>query len=113
MIHVAFLPMPPMIFGCAEHDLDTGDYWVFISKNQCPLRQRQAFGHELAHIFLKHHDITMLLDRYEDKDSTAHKRYESCEAEANRRAWEYYRQYKDAFRQLQQAGKAKISICQI
>ena len=71
-----------------------GTYLVAIDPKQCVLRQRFVFGHELAHIFLHHHDSknNVMID----------------EAEANRKAWNYYRMYRDAFMQLQATGKAVL-----
>ena len=104
MIKIAYLDFPPMIFGYSELDLKTGMYWIFIDNKQCLLHQRFAFGHELAHVFLKHHNKA---DYFADHGSAI---LDNCEREANRRAWEFYRRYKGAFYQLQQVGKATISV---
>ena len=109
MIKLYYHEFPPHIFGYAEHDLKTDIYWIFIDSKQCALHQRFTFGHELAHVLLKHHDIADLADRFEDRNSKAYKLYEACESEANRRAWEFYRKYRDVFTELQKVKKATIN----
>ena len=57
-------------------------YWcIAINSRMHPQTQRHTLGHELAHLFLNHldqHDRTVM----------------EQEAEANKFAWHYYREYK-------------------
>ena len=94
MIKIFFQDLPPRIYGATQHDKKTGIFWVLIDSKQCDLRKRYIFGHELAHVILHHHD---------SKETLAEN-----EAEANRRAWEFYREHKAVFYQLQRSGKAII-----
>lgn len=102
MITILLFDLPPQIYGCAIHDKKSGTYWVLINPQQCDIQRRFVFGHELAHIGLQHHEIS---DYFMDHDSADYKR---CEAEANRKAWDYYRKHKQAFYQLQNTGKVTI-----
>ena len=57
------------------------DYWLIaINSRLHPLTQRHALGHELAHLFLDHLE--------QDKPIWEQ------EAEANKMAWYFYREYK-------------------
>ena len=58
------------------------DYRIIIDRKSVPIVQRFILGHELAHLYLGHIDGLHSLLR--DKER---------EREANRHAWEYYRQW--------------------
>ena len=56
-------------------------YIIVIDSTRAAIVQRHTLGHELAHIFLNHHD--------------QHDRpIKEQEREANDHAWHYYREYK-------------------
>ena len=95
MIKVFYLDLPEKIHGACMNDLETGIYLVAIDSKQCVLQQRFTFGHELAHVFLHHHDSTEPVMENE--------------VEANHKAWEFYRLYRDAFVKLETTGKAVIA----
>jgi len=59
-------------------------YTVLIDSSRPAQTQRHTIGHELAHIFLKHFEIS--------SDIAA------IEREANKKAWHYYRLYKEQIR---------------
>lgn len=56
-------------------------WWIAINSRMHPQAQRHALGHELAHLFLDH---------LEQNDRPVMEQ----EAEANKWAWHYYREYK-------------------
>ena len=99
MIKVFYWDLPPGIHGASMNDSESGIYLVAIDSKQCDLRQRFIFGHELAHVFLHHHDSKC--DLMEN------------EAEANREAWNYYRMYRDAFIELQSTGNAVLESARV
>jgi len=55
-------------------------WWIAINSRMHPLTQRHSVGHELAHLFLDHLDQQRPIME--------------LEAEANKWAWHYYREYK-------------------
>lgn len=73
-------PLDARIHG-AVTETDT-KYLVFINPACVGIVQRYALGHELAHIYLNHF--------YQLERDVM-----DCEREANRRAWEFYRAYRD------------------
>lgn len=88
-IKIFYMPFP----GCGSIGgalFDNGEnYLIFINNLRTPLLQRQAIGHELAHLFLGHE--LQPISEYLNNG----KELRDMEKEANRQAWHYYRQYRD------------------
>ena len=79
-IEITFTAFPEgPIHGCIT---DLGErYLILIDSNSYRLQQYHALGHELAHLFLGHFDSSRpVMD---------------LEHEANERAWEFYRAYRN------------------
>lgn len=118
-IFLSLQPLPKGIYGAACQVPEKESYFVFIANEASAQKQRFAFGHELAHIFLDHFhsDDPITIDR--EKRIVFHNGKEidpsmidtasKSEKEANARAWEFYRKYKTAFIYLKEHGKAKIT----
>ncbi len=62
-------------------------YILAINSNSCDIQRRRAFGHEMAHVVLNHINQSdrPIMDR---------------EREANNRAWEFYRRFRDEYNAL-------------
>ena len=82
---IEYTPFPESIRGKVKGFLSASvkfDCWLIcIDSELSPQAQRHCLGHELAHLFLDHLD--------------SKKPIPEIEAEANRRAWEFYRAYKN------------------
>lgn len=72
---------------CGLLDEEKQEYILAINSVCCDIRKRHAFGHEMAHLCLDHLNQ---IDRP----------IMECEAEANERAWEFYRRYRDQYNAL-------------
>ncbi len=62
--------------------VDKEEYFIGIDSSRAGIVQRYVLGHELAHVFLNHHE-------QHDKPIAEQ------EAEARKEAWNYYRAYRD------------------
>ena len=82
-VKVKYLPFPLEVQGKCTGFLSerTSCYLIGIDSTRTPQQQRHTLGHELAHLFLDH------LDRHDQPIADQ-------EAEANRMAWYYYREWK-------------------
>lgn len=87
MIRLFYYDLPTHVNGLSMVDEETGTAYIIVDPKQCVLRQRFAFGHELAHVFLQHHSSKRPL--------------EEIEAEADREAWRFYRMHRELFYRLQ------------
>ena len=79
IIKLQYMTLPSGIHGAVremEHS-----YVILINSDSPGIVQRFAIGHELAHIFLDH---------FERSECVL-----ELEKEANKRAWEFYRLYRD------------------
>ena len=81
-IVIEFTKLPETVNGITGDIEDSGYYLVLINSAKTPQRQRRAIGHELAHIFLDHF-------------AQGERPLQEIEREANKRAWEFYRAYKN------------------
>lgn len=81
-IVIDYIPFPENIQGCVYGMIAEGktSYIILIDSTRSALTQRRAIGHELAHLYLNH---------FQSGKPVAEK-----ELEANKRAWDFYRQYK-------------------
>lgn len=82
-VSIKYEPFPEQLQGSTSGFTVArrGKYMVVIDSTRAGIVQRRTIGHELAHIFLGH---------FEKKIPTL-----IAEREADRRAWEYYRLYRD------------------
>ena len=85
---VKTLPFPDSLRGTAGGFAVVNDkeYTVAVDEGNAAIVQRFVLGHELAHVFLNH------LEAHLDREDV---RREEQEREANKRAWEFYRAYRD------------------
>ena len=80
-IQIQYLPFPVKTCGGMALWRES-DYLIAINTEVCPLLQRRALGHELAHVLLNHLEQPGRPVR-------------ELENEANRHAWAFYRAYRD------------------
>lgn len=120
-IYFSMEGLPEEIFGAVfqipENKKDPETYVVFINKGASVQKQRHAFGHELAHVFLGHFrtDDPLTIDPKKRKvlhhgveisSATIDPATSKSEEEANAHAWEFYRRYKPTFARLREYGTA-------
>lgn len=95
-IEIEYCSFPDRVhgfIGAFVIDDDNG-YYIGIDNRNAPIVQRFALGHELAHIFLNHN-----MPRLSDYNGKLRKELQGMEREANRRAWEFYRLYRDELKE--------------
>lgn len=83
MITIEYVALPEQLQGKIK-GMSTkigNDYRIIIDSTRYHIEQRFVLGHELAHIYMKHHESNI---------STTEAEYE-----ADRNAWKYYRLYRD------------------
>ncbi len=82
-IRIKFFEFPIEVQGSVRGFAKAFDnsYTIAIDSSRAEIVQRHTLGHELAHIFLNHHE--------QDRPVMEQ------EAEADREAWNYYRAYRD------------------
>ena len=95
-IQIRFAPLPEGIHGAVLRDLGN-QFWLACNSTDPVQIRRFAYGHELAHIFCGH-----LAEETFDVPTG--------EVEANRKAWRYYRRFRNQFIQAESTGKATLII---
>lgn len=81
-VYIGFREFPQDLQRCAGMTGKFNEgFYVFINSTRHPLRQRQALGHELAHIYLGHFNKRQTIAQ--------------DEREADAQAWNYYRAFRD------------------